>query len=217
MTFQAIDTQLIINQANESAAKAGLTLNWVRGYKGMLQAYFGDKVQTDSGAVSPMLFLRNINDGGHALMIGVGMFRFVCMNGLVVGDNFYSRRIIHRAGPTLDEFLTNLDKNLDAAFETAASMDLAGMVEEYSARQVTEQQGIEVLASLPLPRNVVDSAIYRWIAPSRTEDTPRNLWSLYNIANEANRVRSSSTSAFNREVNLLDDITALLEFNSRAA
>lgn len=217
MTFQAIDTQLIIDQANASAAKAGLTLNWVRGYKGMLQAYFGDKVQTDSGAVSPMLFLRNINDGGHALMIGVGMFRFVCANGLVVGDNFYSRRIIHRAGPTLDEFLTNLDKNLDAAFETAASMDLAGMVEEYSARQVTEQQGIEVLASLPLPRNVVDSAIYRWIAPVREEDTPRNVWSLYNIANEANRVRSSSTSAFNREVNLLDDITALLDFNSKAA
>lgn len=150
-------------------------------------------------------------------MIGVGMFRFVCANGLVVGDNFYSRRIIHRAGPTLDEFLANLDKNLDAAFETAASMDLAGMVEEYSTRQVTEQQGIEVLASLPLPRNVVDLAIYRWIAPRRIEDTPRNVWSLYNIANEANRVRSSSTSAFNREVNLLDDITALLDFNSKAA
>jgi hypothetical protein len=217
MTFQAIDTQLIIDQANASAAKAGLTLNWVRGYKGMLQAYFGDKVQTDSGAVSPMLFLRNINDGGHALMIGVGMFRFVCMNGLVVGDNFYSRRIIHRSGPTLDEFLGNLDKNLDSAFEMAASMDLAGLVEEYSSRQVTEQQGLEVLASLPLPRGVVDGAIYRWLAPNRVEDTPRTLWSLYNIANEANRVRSSSTSAFNREVNLLDDIEALLEFNSQAA
>lgn len=215
--FQAIDTDMIINQANASATKAGIQLNWVRGYKGMLQAYFGDRINTPQGAVSPMLFLRNINDGGHALMIGVGLFRFVCMNGLVVGDNFYSQRVIHRSGPTLDQFLANLDKNLDAAFETAASMDIEGMVESMVSRTVTEREGIEVLASLPLPQGVVDTAIFRWVMPSRAEDAPRNLWSLYNVVNESNRVRSKSAQAFDREVSLLENIEALLEFNSQAA
>jgi hypothetical protein len=215
--FQAIDTDMIINQANASATKAGIQLNWVRGYKGMLQAYFGDRINTPQGAVSPMLFLRNINDGGHALMIGVGLFRFVCMNGLVVGDNFYSQRVIHRSGPTLDEFLGNLEKNLDAAFETAASMDIEGMVDAMVSREVTEQQGIEVLASLPLPQGVVDTAIFRWVMPSRQEDAPRNLWSLYNVVNESNRTRSKSAQAFDREVSLLENIEALLEFNSQAA
>lgn len=217
MTFQSIDTDMIINQANASAAKAGIQLNWVRGYKGVLQAHFGDRINTSQGAVSPMLFLRNINDGGHALMIGIGLFRFVCSNGLVVGDNFYSQRVIHRSGPTLDQFLTNLDKNLDAAFEIAASMDLANMVEELTAREITEQQGIEVLASLPLPLSVTDAAILNWVRPVRQEDAPRNLWSLYNVANEANRIRSRSVNAFGREISLLDDITALLDFDSRAA
>jgi len=215
--FQAIDTDMIINQANASATKAGIQLNWVRGYKGMLQAYFGDRINTPQGAVSPMLFLRNINDGGHALMIGVGLFRFVCMNGLVVGDNFYSQRVIHRSGPTLDEFLGNLEKNLDAAFETAASMDIEGMVDAMVSREVTEQQGIEVLASLPLPQGVVDTAIFRWVMPSRQEDAPRNLWSLYNVVNESNRTRSKSVQAFDREVSLLENIEALLDFNSQAA
>jgi hypothetical protein len=217
MTFQAIDTDLIINQANQSASKAGIQLTWVKGYRGMLQAYFGDKFSTPQGAVSPMLFLRNINDGGHALMIGVGLFRFVCMNGLVVGDNFYSQRVIHRSGPTLDEFLGNLEKNLDAAFETAASLDIDGMVQELVSREVTEKQGIEVLASLPLPQNVIDSAIFRWVMPTRQEDAPRNLWSLYNVVNESNRVRSNSVQAFNREISMLENIEALLEFNSQAA
>jgi hypothetical protein len=217
MTFQAIDTDMIMNQANASAAKAGIQLNWVRGYKGVLQAYFGDKVQTGGGAVSPMLFLRNVNDGGHALMIGVGLFRFVCANGLVVGDNFYSQRVIHRSGPTLDQFLSNLDKNLDAAFEVAAGMDIENMVNSLIAREVTEKQGIEVLASLPIPQRATDSAIFRWVRPTRDEDKPRNLWSLYNVANEANRLRSSSINSFGRELSLLDDIEALLDFNSRAA
>lgn len=217
MVFQAIDTQMIIDQANKSATNAGLQLNWVQGYKGVLQAYFGEKIHTPQGAVSPMLFLRNINDGGHALMIGVGLFRFVCMNGLVVGDNFYSQRVIHRSGPTLDQFLANLDKNLDAAFQVAASMDIFNIIEELTAQQVTEQQGIEVLASLPVPQGVTDAAILNWVRPVREEDTPRNLWTLYNVVNEANRRRSQSKNAFAREISLLDDITALLDFNSRAA
>lgn len=217
MTFQAIDTQMIIDQANASAAKSGIQLSWVQGYKGVMQAYFGDRVNTGGGAVAPMLFLRNVNDGGHALMIGIGLFRFVCANGLVVGDNFYSQRVIHRSGPTLDQFLSNLDKNLDAAFEVAASMDIENMVNTLIAREVTEQQGIEILASLPLPLSATDHAIYQWVKPIREEDSPRNLWSLYNVANEANRVRSRSTNAFGREVSLLGDIEALLEFNSKAA
>jgi hypothetical protein len=217
MTFQAINTDMIINQANASASKAGIQLNWVRGYKGVLQAYFGDKVQTDGGAISPMLFLRNVNDGGHALMIGVGLFRFVCANGLVVGDNFYSQRVIHRSGPTLDQFLSNLDKNLDAAFEVAAGMDIENMVNSLIAREVTEKQGIEVLASLPIPQRATDAAIFQWVRPIRDEDKPRNLWSLYNVANEANRLRSSSINSFGRELSLLDDIEALLDFNSQAA
>jgi hypothetical protein len=217
MTFQAIDTNMIINQANASATKAGIQLNWVAGYKGVLQAYFGDRVQTEGGTVSPMLFLRNVNDGGHALMIGVGLFRFVCSNGLVVGDNFYSQRVIHRAGPTLDQFLINLDKNLDAAFETAATMDIEGMVNRLIEKQITEQQGIEILASLPIPQGATDRAILDWVRPVRKEDAPRNLWSLYNVANEANRVKSRSVNAFGREISLLGDIEALLDFNSRAA
>lgn len=217
MAFQAIDTDMIIRQANESAAKAGIQLNWVRGYKGVMQAYFGDRVETGGGQVAPMLFLRNVNDGGHALMIGIGLFRFICANGLVVGDNFYSQRVIHRSGPTLDQFLSNLDKNLDAAFEVAASMDIENMVNSLIAREITEQQGIEVLASLPIPQGATDLAIYQWVRPVREEDKPRNLWTLYNVANEANRIRSRSVNAFSREVSLLGDIEALLDFNSRAA
>jgi hypothetical protein len=53
--------------------------------------------------------------------------------------------------------------------------------------------------------------------PSRQEDAPRNLWSLYNVVNESNRVRSNSVQAFNREISMLENIEALLEFNSQAA
>lgn len=207
-TFQAIDTQFLISTIYSSAAANGLELTVRPGYKGVQSFSYGDTiVGPDGSKMQPQLFLRNINDGGHALMIGVGIYRHVCMNGLVVGDDFFSRRIIHRKGQTLDNFLTYLEKDLTDAFRIAADYHMDKLTELYNTA-VSDSTAMQIIGSLSLPTGVIDSAIYSWANP-RAEDKGANLFSLYNIVNEANRRRSNSTNAFDRELGLLQHIEAL--------
>ena len=209
MTFQAIDTQYIIDTAIGAASRAGLEMSLVRGHKGVIQGFYGESLLLpDQSVVKPMLFLRNVNDGGHALMIGVGLYRMVCSNGLTFGDDFFSRRIIHREGITLSNFLLNLDADLTDAFQIAAEF-YADKVKELISIGVAENQGIQIVGSLNLPNNVKDNAIFNWTNPSRDEDSSRTLWTLYNVVNEANRKRSNSTNSFDRELGLLTHMEAL--------
>lgn len=208
--FQAIDTNFLTSTAINSANKAGLELTWSNTYKGVMTATYGDTiVGPDGSKLKPMLFLRNINDGGHALMIGVGLYRSVCMNGLTVGDDLFSRRIIHRKGTTLDNFLANLEKDLTDAFHIAADTYMDKLINLHDT-EITDNQAIQIIGSLNLSDNIKYYAIYSWLKP-RIEDSKRSLLSLYNIVNEQNRRKSNSTAAFDRELSLLQHIEALHE------
>jgi len=207
-TFQSIDNQFLISTIYKSAAANGLELTTRPSYKGVQSFSYGDVIiGPDGSKMQPQLFLRNINDGGHALMIGVGVYRHVCMNGLVVGDDFFSRRIIHRKGQTLDNFLMYLEKDLTDAFRIAADYHMEKLTELFNTN-ISDHTAMQIIGSLSLPIGVIDKAIYSWAKP-REEDKGSNLFSLYNIVNEANRRRSSSTQAFDKELGLLQHIEAL--------
>lgn len=212
MTFKAIDTQLIIDTANRTAANNGLDLKWSQSGGGIFRGRFGDTIVDPSGSrIQPMLFLRNINDGGHALMVGVGLYRFVCANGLVVGDNFYSQRVIHREGPTLEDFISNLEIRLNRAFEVGADA-FTDSIEKLANTAITDIQGLNIIASLGLPDGINRYAQYYWVNPARPEEQSRNLYTLYNVVNEMNRRRSGSEKQeFNREISLLQNIEALYD------
>lgn len=207
-TFQAIDNQFLISTIYASAKANGLELTMRPSYRGVQSFSYGDIIQGPDGSkMQPQLFLRNINDGGHALMIGVGIYRHVCMNGLVVGDDFFSRRIIHRKGQTLDNFLTYLEKDLTDAFRIAADYHMDKLTELFNTG-ISDHTAMQIIGSLSLPSAVIDSAIYSWAKP-REEDKGSNLFSLYNIVNESNRRRSNSNQAFDKELGLLQHIEAL--------
>lgn len=207
-TFQAIDNQFLISTIYASAKANGLELTTRPSYKGVQSFSYGDIITGPDGSkMQPQLFLRNINDGGHALMIGVGVYRFVCANGLVVGDDFFSRRIIHRKGQTLDNFLIHLEKDLTDAFRIAADYYMEKLTELFNTK-ISDHTAVQIIGSLSLPTGVIDSAIYSWAKP-RVEDQGSNLFSLYNIVNEANRRRCNSTQAFDKELGLLQHIEAL--------
>lgn len=210
--FKAIDTQLIIDTAINSASKSGIDLKITHHGKGIFKAKFGDHAIDPSGsAIQPLLFLRNINDGGHAFMIGVGLYRAVCANGLVIGEDFYSQRIIHREGPTMESFLANLDSRLTSAFEISTS-NFTDTMERLANTEITDSQALSIISSLPMPGSVLHNARHYYFNPIRKEEEARNLWTLYNVLNEANRRRTSSaTVELNREMTLLQNIDALYE------
>jgi len=214
MTFKAIDTQLVIDTATRAATNNGIQLDLQYHGKGIYKGRFGDYVMDPSGsAIQPLLFLRNINDGGHAFMIGVGLYRAVCANGLVVGEDFYSQRIIHREGPTIDEFLNNLDQRLNNAFAISAS-DFTDTMERLASTQLTDRQAFNIIYSLNIPESIKSYAWHYWLNPIRKEEDARTLWTLYNVLNEMNRRRTTSVSVeLDRELTLLQNIDALHTHN----
>ena len=212
MTFQAIDTQLILDSVNKFASVNGIDLSLKYHGKGVYKGQFGETIEGPDGSkIRPMLFLRNVNDGGHAFMVGVGLYRFVCTNGLVVGDSFYNQRIIHREGPKMQDFLMNLDDRLNNAFQMAA-IDFTDAIVSLQSKELTDNQGLAIIGSLGLPQGIEQYSQHYWVNPQRIEDQPRNLWTLYNVVNEMNRRRSSAANVeLTRELPLLQNIELLFD------
>lgn len=212
MVFQAIDTQLVLDSVNRFANANSIQLDLKYHGKGIYKGQFGETIEGPDGSpIRPMLFLRNINDGGHAFMIGVGLYRFVCANGLVVGESFYNQRIIHREGPTMNDFLMNLDNRLNNAFQIAAE-DFTDSIVSLQQKELTDNQGLAIIGSLGLPQGIEQYSQHYWLNPQRISEQPRNLWTLYNVVNEMNRKRSNAVNVeMNRELSLLQNIELLYD------
>ena len=166
-------------------------------------------------AVTPQIYVFNSYAKESALTIMVGFLRAVCSNGMVVGEDLYSTRIIHRTGPTLDQKVSQIETGIAAAVDIIQSGEIQRLVDELVSMQVSADQGISIVGSLPIPKRVKEHAMNKWAGPHsyrRPEDSDNNLWTLWNIINEIMRLRSRSIVAnLERNRGLLDDILALYQ------
>lgn len=169
------------------------------------------------GTMVPRLWMRNHNDGTRALQVGLGFFRLVCSNGLVVPVNgalFTSVR--HVAGPKAEAFLDHLPLVLMEKMEQVKSGALVGAA--LGTTKIVIENPLEVLAQLSLPKTVNDivshnvSVNQRFGRVRRAEDNINTVWGLYNEINEILRINSRSQYAVdNRDVTLLNDIIAIVK------
>lgn len=132
-----------------------------------------------SGGEAPELVLYNAHDRTSRYMLRGGVYRFVCANGLVVGDSVATMQVSH--------FGAVVDNVLAATFQLAAQ--LPALMEQIAAwRGITltpEQARAYALAALALrygrrgplaPEDVT--------APRRLEDGSRDLWTVFNTVQE---------------------------------
>lgn len=145
----------------------------------------------------------------HSLTIGMGCFRFVCSNGLTVGDVFFQEKIIHRVGPTFETKYDEIEWQV-AAF-LAQLKHLKDLEEELSTT-LTIDSMINVTGNLNVPKKVKDKAIEVLVDDNRNrpEDRDNNVWTLFNIVNESisDKVESGQAKdTYNK--NLLSDILIL--------
>jgi len=218
--FAAINTESLINQALEvvgPTAQVKITSARNNPQATIVAIRTGDTVSLADGTVgNPTIYLRNANDGKTALIVHSGLFRLVCSNGLVIGSG-YAQRVIHTAGPKLsgflDQFSDAVAEGIDMAYESER------ISHELTAKPVTQDQAIQIVGNLDLPKSVKDVAIYTLVTErNRPEDDVSTLWGFYNMVNELNRTRSRSQLAAGiREFRLLDDVQALYEASAPVA
>ena len=186
----------------------------------MLQANLRDytvDIPELGGMITPRLWMKNVNDGGHALQVGVGFFRFICMNGIYIGVSMFGSKLIHRAGPKAESILDRLPGALNAAMVDIASGAATDILLDATEHAVIDP--IDVIGSLDIGLKAKHRAIYVVAGQrNRPEDNPNTVWGLYNIVNESNR--KTGKSAFrtaSNDMGLLETIGFLADSQVKAA
>ena len=154
--------------------------------------HFDDLIAPQESAVEILFF--NSFDRSKAFTISVGIYRFSCANGLVVGKTFDSYKLRH---------IGNLENNLDEIIQkiTEFKPKLEQKIHNFSSLMLSQLE-MNTFAKLAVPLKFaphleVDSK--QLLEPHR--DTDRKNTSLYTIMNilQENLIRSNNITGINTE------------------
>lgn len=232
--FVAIPTRDVVQVVESTLTELGLGHNGVSllsgarggdpadGFRRVLgKVELPDLAFSPGGDVSqrlvPTVCFRNGNDGTTALAFNVGAFRFVCSNGLYLGQSVFQTRVIHTDRASTWRDLEALPGAIREAVEFVAGGGLELEVEQASEERV--ENAIEVVASLSIPKRAKERALSLIInGTGRPEDNTNSTWGVYQTVNEAIRQTTRSLrAAALRDATLLDDVRLLAQAQMKEA
>lgn len=128
----------------------------------------------------PEICVLNAHDGRAAFKAFAGAFRFICANGLIVGNVFGSFRVRHSGdivGKVIDATYSVVNQ-FDAVTESAEAM--RARVLSYDERADLASRALAVR----YPENDSPFRALHLLAPRRVEDSGADLWSTFNRVQE---------------------------------
>ena len=147
-------------------------------------AYRGD--QSTLAEYTPRILLTNSNEGTSSFKLMAGLFRAICLNGVVVGTSIGGIKIRHMGDPT--EIRTKI---VTAASNIREQMPhLARIVENFRALPLTRDEVFQfstVAAAIRFPKltgDALQEAGRVFDVVRREEDKENNLWTTFNRVQE---------------------------------
>lgn len=132
------------------------------------------------GHLYPELILTNAHDGASAYKLDAGMFRLVCMNGLMVSQGNVSQINVRHTGNLADDVI-------NASYEVVEQFPkVLESVEQFGQLQLTAPQQ-NAFATAALALRYEDNApvtAQQIIRPTRNEDVKPTLWNTFNTVQE---------------------------------
>ena len=165
------------------------------------------------GEVAPQILMVNSHNGRTKLRLFAGFYRFICCNGLVVGEDKYTVEIAHHTSieAGVQEYLRNFTDSvadLNLTMRRWSDIELNRHAQYEFARRAMELRfGSEQAKAYDL-----DSVL----EAKREEDEGRTLWRVYNNVQEhATKGGIKGKSATGRELTsrALTGIGSDLDFN----
>lgn len=165
-----------------------------------------DWAAKEIGDVVPEIVLTNSHDGSSGWNPYDGLFRLVCLNGLIVGSSFDAYRVPHIGNHVADKVLdavSKLQNNFGAVL---------GRVEDMRARHLNSDELLAFdmrAAAIRYPDQ--PNASIGWVSSQRRlEDTGNSLWAVFNVAQEniirggRNRITERGRSSRVRPLNAIN-------------
>lgn len=132
------------------------------------------------GEIYPELVLTNSHDGASAYKLDAGLFRLICLNGMVVSEGNVSQINVRHSGSS--------DGIIEASYQIVEEFPkVLESVERFSALRLTApQQKAYAEAALELRYDAGTAPIRaeQVIKPRRSSDAEPNLWNTFNTAQE---------------------------------
>ena len=136
----------------------------------------------EKNQVRPEVVLLNSHDKSSAYQLHCGLFRLVCLNGMVVADATFERISIKHSG-------FNPDSVIEASFKVLGAVpDIVNKVQLFQDRVLTDAERLALATG---------AATYRWedlakapinpsmlLNPRRYGDEAKDLWTTFNTVQE---------------------------------
>lgn len=146
--------------------------------KHMIRLRHPDISRTGTGE-TPELILINSHDGTSSYQLLAGLFRFVCFNGLVCGDELGEVRVPHRGdivGQVIDGCV-QLVKDIPYVLDSVASFKSLTLTDGEQRAFATAAHATRFEADSPVQAD-------KLLTPKRSEDATSDLWAVFNRVQE---------------------------------
>ena len=154
--------------------EAGVRVDSRRGYQRHVVKFTQPDLLTRSAEERIELCLFNSHDLSTAVVIAAGILRFVCTNGLIVGEGVLSFRHKH-LGFSQADFLENVNRIAESSNLISNKIDDFRTI-EMSPKDVNRYawEAASLISKEPKEVNLYDLTKAR-----RSADRPINLWTIY--------------------------------------
>jgi hypothetical protein len=161
----------------------------------------------------PQILLTNSHDGKAAFNFRVGIFRFVCSNGLVISDADFGVMSIRHLNYTFESLQAKVAEMIGKLPK------LVNKINTFKAKTLTEPQMIDFATKASQLRTKKTVNIMDVLTPTRTEDQGNDLWVVFNRVQEkilggsytSGGRKARSVKNFQKDIQLNEQLFELAE------
>ena len=128
----------------------------------------------------PEIVLVNSHDGSTSYQMRAGIYRLVCSNGLIVGDDICCHRIHHK-GNVIEKVVQSAHEIIDVI---PTIIDKSSEWKGIPLKKEHKLAFAEVAASLKWDKDEMKIEPHQLIQPRRMQDAKDDLWTTFNVVQE---------------------------------
>jgi hypothetical protein len=171
----------------------------------------------DGDTIQPQIILTNSSDGKNAFSFRAGMYRFICENGLIIGENIVEPIKIRHMGYSFEDLRISINSIIEKLPLTVESMNKMKEIElnetqlvEFANKALTVRFTEEELKTYKVD-------IFNLLQPTRDADSGNGLWEIFNVFQE--KIIKGNFQYFNgkkyRKARPIKNFNQDLEVNSK--
>ena len=133
------------------------------------------------------IILQNSHDGFNSFRFMMGVYRFVCSNGMVVADAQFADFSIRHINYSFDELrgiVAKVMESVPATIDKMNAMNTTILTDDQKREMAVETYKIRKGYTPEDDINVDDQTVEDLLTPVRTEDEGNSLWNVFNVLQE---------------------------------